>query len=613
MKLKLKYKILLLFATVSLVVLLIIGGLISYRLKRERLTSIYQSLQGQLSDINFAVTGFFTGIERDLEGIVANPYVQSKDDDAFTRFVNADASSFEYHINEQEQKIIDVFSRYRNSHDHVNSVYMGRENGSFVGSHKRSRPTRYDPRERPWYLLGKKNPGKILHTAPYSSVTTTDVNIGIVTALLNEDGSVYGVAGIDVTLDNLTQYIEKIRVQSIEAICKDNLNALFEQKKGAITFSRNNQKHYLVFSHSPVLDWKIAFVLPSEEIDREVGAFVFQVVIVLAISLFLLSVLTLFGLEYFVVKPLSKLNEGTEIIAKTGDLDHRIHISSEDEIGNLSKSFNRMTRDLKSHIEKLTETTAAKERIESELRIAREIQMDLLPNVFPAFPDRDEFDIYAAIEPAKQVGGDLYDFFFIDDNRLFFVIGDVSDKGVPAALFMARAKAVIRATAKNLDSPNEILDVVNKELNINNDSMMFVTIFCGMLAIDTGAVFYTNAGHNPPLLVRPDKTPEFLDKTGDTALGFEPDLTFKKAEIILQPGDAIFMYTDGVTEAFNEKDEEFSEKRLKTEVTLHSGESIENLVMFVMERVHLFSGDAPQSDDITLLGLKYLHGSRQTK
>ncbi|MBW2192901.1 MAG: SpoIIE family protein phosphatase [Deltaproteobacteria bacterium] len=638
MKLKLKYKILLLFATVSLVVLLIIGGLISYRLKRERLTSIYQSLQGQLIDINFTVTGFFTGIERDLEGIVANPYVQSKDDDAFTRFVNADASSFEYHINEQEQKIIDVFSRYRNSHDHVNSVYMGRENGSFVRSHKRSRPTRYDPRERPWYLLGKKNPGKILHTAPYSSVTTTDVNIGIVTALLNEDGSVYGVAGIDVTLDNLTQYIEKIRVgrngylilvdadgtilaardesiifQSIEAICKDNLNALFEQKKGAIAFSRNNQKHYLVFSHSPVLDWKIAFVLPSEEIDREVGAFVFQVVIVLAISLFLLSVLTLFGLEYFVVKPLSKLNEGTEIIAKTGDLDHRIHISSEDEIGNLSKSFNRMTRDLKSHIEKLTETTAAKERMESELRIAREIQMDLLPNVFPAFPDRDEFDIYAAIEPAKQVGGDLYDFFFIDDNRLFFVIGDVSDKGVPAALFMARAKAVIRATAKNLDSPNEILDVVNKELNINNDSMMFVTIFCGMLAIDTGAVFYTNAGHNPPLLVRPDKTPEFLDKTGDTALGFEPDLTFKKAEIILQPGDAIFMYTDGVTEAFNEKDEEFSEKRLKTEVTLHSGESIENLVMFVMERVQVFSGDAPQSDDITLLGLKYLHGSRQTK
>ncbi|MFC1516057.1 SpoIIE family protein phosphatase [Thermodesulfobacteriota bacterium] len=638
MKLKLKYKILLLIATVSLVVLLIIGGLVSYRLKRERLTSIYQSLQGQLADITFAVTGFFTGIERDLEGIVANPYVQSKDDDAFTSFVNADASSFEYHIEELEHKIIDVFSRYRNSHNYVNSVYMGRENGSFVRSHKRSRPTQYDPRERPWYQLGKNNPGKISRTAPYSSVTTTDVNIGIVTALLDEVGTFYGVVGIDVTLDNLTQYIEKIRVgrngylilvdadgtilaardesiifQSIEAVCKDNLKALFEQKEGAVTFSRNNKEHYLVFSHSPVLDWKIAFVIPSEEIDREVGAVVSQVVIVLAISLFLLSVLTLFGLEFFVVKPLSELHEGTEIIAKTGDLDHRIRISSEDEIGNLSESFNRMTRDLKSHIEKLTETTAAKERMESELRIAREIQMDLLPHVFPPFPDRTEFDIYAEIEPAKQVGGDLYDFFFIDDNRLFFVIGDVSDKGVPAALFMARAKAMIRSTAKNLDSPNEILDVVNKELNINNDSMMFVTIFCGILAIDTGAVFYTNAGHNPPLLVRSDKTVDFLGTTGDTALGFEPDLTFGKAEIILQPGDAIFMYTDGVTEAFNEKNEEFTEERLKTEVRLHSGKSTENMVLLVLEKVKTFTGNEPQSDDITLLGLKYLHDGSETE
>ncbi|HHE74592.1 MAG TPA: hypothetical protein ENL37_05850, partial [Desulfobacteraceae bacterium] len=282
---KLKYKILLLFATVSLVVLLIIGGPVSYRLKNERLKSIYQGLQGRLVDINFVVTSFFTDIERDLDGIVANPYVRSKYDDGFTSFIDADASSFEYHIGELEKKIIDVFSRYRNSHDHVNSVYMGRENGSFVRSHKRNRPTRYDPRDRPWYQLGRNNPGEILRTEPYSSVTSTDVNIGVITTLLDHDGSVYGVVGIDVTLDNLTRYIEKIRVgrngylilldadgtilaardksmvfQNIDAICKDNLNNLFANKKGTISFSKDNHKHYLIFSHSPVLDWKIAFV-----------------------------------------------------------------------------------------------------------------------------------------------------------------------------------------------------------------------------------------------------------------------------------------------------------------------------------------------------------------
>ena len=638
MKLKLKYKILLLFATVSLVVLLIIGGLISYRLKRERLKSIYQSLQGQLVDINFFVTDFFTGIEKDLEGIVANPYVRSKEDDGFTSFIEADALSFEYHIGELEQKIIDVFSRYRNSHDHINSIYMGRENGSFVRSHKRNRPTQYDPRDRPWYQLGKNNLGKILHTAPYSSVTSTDVNIGIVTALLDHDESVYGVVGIDVTLDNLARYIGKIRVgrngylilldaegtilaardrsmvfQNIETICKDNLNKLFAQKKGAITFSKDNQKHYLVFSHSPVLDWKIAFVIPSKEIDQEIGAFITHVLIVLAISLFLLSILTIFGLEFFVVKPLSKLNKGTQIIASTGELDHRIQIPAGDEIGNLAASFNRMTRDLKLHIEKLTETTASKERIESELKIARDIQMDLLPNVFPPYPDRTDFDIYAKIEPAKHVGGDLYDFFFIDDDRFFFVIGDVSDKGVPAALFMARTKALINSTAKSLYSPDKILEVVNKELNINNDSMMFVTAFCGVLTMKTGEVWYTNAGHNPPLIVRSEGRAEFLKKTGDTALGFEADLTFKKASVILYPGDILLMYTDGITEAFDKNHEEFSEERLKEEAKLHSRESIKNMVLFVFKKVKIFTGEEPQSDDITLLGIKYFHSSEETK
>jgi sigma-B regulation protein RsbU (phosphoserine phosphatase) len=211
------------------------------------------------------------------------------------------------------------------------------------------------------------------------------------------------------------------------------------------------------------------------------------------------------------------------------------------------------------------------------------------------------------------VGGDLYDFFFIDDDRLFFVIGDVSDKGVPAALFMARTKALINSTAKSLYSPDKILEVVNKELNINNDSMMFVTAFCGVLTMKTGEVWYTNAGHNPPLIVRSESRAEFLNKTGDTALGFEADLTFKKASVILNPGDILLMYTDGVTEAFDKNNEAFSEERLKEEATLHSRESIKNMVLFVLKKVKTFTREEPQSDDITLLGIKYFHGSGETK
>ena len=488
MKLKLKYKILLLFVTASLSVLIIIGVLLSRKLKQEKFGSIYDSLQGQLAHIDFALTSFFTQVEQDLMGIVTNPSVKTKDDAGFTNFTEVDASAFQYRIGEMEQKVIDIFARYRNSHNYVNSLYMGRENGSFVRSHKRNRPTRYDPRKRPWYQLGKNNPGKIMRTAPYSSVTSSDVNIGIVTALLDKDKIVYGVVGIDVTLANLTKYIEKINVgrngylilldgegtilasrdksmvsKNIEAICKDDLSHLFSQKQGTVTFTKDTQKHYLVFNHTSVLGWKIAFVIPTGEIDQEVRAFVTRALIVLAISLLFLSVLTIIGLEWFVIRPLSKLNEGTEIIASTGDLDYKIQIPAGDEIGSLSASFNRMTSDLKAHIKKLTEMTAARERIESELRIAYEIQMDLLPKRFPPFPDRTEFDLHAVIEPAKQVGGDLYDFFLIDNDHLFFVIGDVSDKGVPAALFMARTKSLLKAAAGRIHHPDEILTFVNRE------------------------------------------------------------------------------------------------------------------------------------------------------
>jgi hypothetical protein len=211
MKFKLKHKIILLYAGVSICLLILIGGLLSSKLRREKFAVIHNSFRHQLANIEFALASFLTEIEADLEAIVANELVRSREDEYFTNFTAAEADTFQYNIGAAEKKIINIFNSYRMTHKFANSVYMGRENGSFVRSHKRNKPTKYDPRARPWYILAKENPGKVMRTAPYTSVTSLDVNIGIVRALLDEQGQVYGVVGIDITLNNLTDYIENMQ------------------------------------------------------------------------------------------------------------------------------------------------------------------------------------------------------------------------------------------------------------------------------------------------------------------------------------------------------------------------------------------------------------------
>ncbi|MGB6376319.1 MAG: response regulator [Syntrophobacteria bacterium] len=367
MKFKLKHKILLLYAGVSICLLVLIGGFLSSKLKREKFAAIQNDFANQLTHIDFALVSFFAEVEADLETIVANEFVRSKKDEDFTNFTEAGADTFEYNIGELEQKIINIFNNYRITHKFANSVYMGRANGSFVRSHKRNRSTKYDPRTRPWYILAKENLGKLVRTTPYTSVTSLDVNIGVVAALLDEQGQVYGVVGIDITLDNLTDYIENVKVgrngymvlldedgmflasrnkaeifQSIEAIYKDDIDRLFEESQGVVTLTKNLKKQYLFFDTSPELGWSLGMIIPAEEINAEVRSSVNGILLALLLALALLSGLTLVGLQNFVVKPLKKLDEGTGLIARTGNLDHHVEIRSGDEIGHLAQSFNKM-------------------------------------------------------------------------------------------------------------------------------------------------------------------------------------------------------------------------------------------------------------------------------
>jgi phosphoserine phosphatase RsbU/P len=254
----------------------------------------------------------------------------------------------------------------------------------------------------------------------------------------------------------------------------------------------------------------------------------------------------------------------------------------------------------------LIESYVEKQRMEETLKLAHEIQMSMLPKRFPPFPHRTEFDLYAVIEPAREVGGDFYDFLLLDEDHLGFAIGDVSGKGIPAALFMSVTKTLLRVTASKQSRPEAVLAELNNELCRDNDTSMFVTIFYGILHLRTGALEYSSGGHNPPYVLAHNGLVEPLVKTEGMALGVLRDTTYQAKTIQLRAGDGLFLYTDGVTEAMDKADNLFSDRRLHECLTRASGLSPVALIRSVLEEVKWFSSGADQSDDITALAIHYL-------
>jgi sigma-B regulation protein RsbU (phosphoserine phosphatase) len=335
---------------------------------------------------------------------------------------------------------------------------------------------------------------------------------------------------------------------------------------------------------------------------------------VLIFAIFILSVAIAYILVNRIARPLNYLADYTysftsQDFAEAVDIPAEIRAlpdKSKDEIGKLAESFIEMKQTLQRYLKDLKETTASKERIESELKIAHEIQMSMIPKTFPPFPDRPEFDIYATLVPAREVGGDFYDFFFIDDQRLCFAIGDVSGKGVPASLFMALTKTMFRATGGRQNATAElILSRLNGEICRDNDSCMFVTAFCAVLDVRTGQLEYSNAGHNLPYLLS-DGAVTALPNPGGMALGVTDSAKFSAGRIVLKPGDRLVLYTDGVTEAMDRDDELFSEGRLETTLRGVNSLSSKEVIERVVKEVQRFSTGAPQSDDITMLVLGYV-------
>ena len=295
----------------------------------------------------------------------------------------------------------------------------------------------------------------------------------------------------------------------------------------------------------------------------------------------------------------------------SGNLDYRAEIRSNDEIGDLAQSFNTMAASLKEYVKNLAAVTAEKERIGAELNIATQIQADMLPRIFPPFPERKEFDIYATMTPAKEVGGDFYDFFLIDDDHLALVIADVSGKGVPAALFMVIAKTLIKNRAQMGDSisPSEILADVNNQLCEGNDADLFVTVWLGILEISTGKVTASNAGHEYPAIRKADGDYELFKTKQSPAVATMEGLRFRQSEFTLEPGDSLYVYTDGVAEATNINDELYGTDRMLEVLDQTEDMSPVEVLERVKASVDEFTGEAPQFDDITMLYVKFLGGS----
>ena len=266
-----------------------------------------------------------------------------------------------------------------------------------------------------------------------------------------------------------------------------------------------------------------------------------------------------------------------------------------------------MTASLKTNIADIKRNLELEERLKQDLKIAADIQRSLLPNRFPAFPERREFDLYALMNPAQEVGGDFYDFKFVSKNKLYFCVADVSGKGISAAMFMARTRMLMRFEASAGSPPDKMLLNVNNELERTNSACMFATVFCAILDVVSGELQYASAGHNPPLFKRHDGGYEYMEVHRALAIGpmVQTADTYVNQKLKMMPGDQLFIYTDGIVEAENPEFQQFTEARLKDVLNAGRDAWPQPLSQAVIEQVEKFADGAQQSDDITILSIKY--------
>jgi sigma-B regulation protein RsbU (phosphoserine phosphatase) len=380
--------------------------------------------------------------------------------------------------------------------------------------------------------------------------------------------------------------------------------AMIAGKQGVVRLPDllTGQPKWCAFANVPAAGWSLAAMIPEEQVLAPVRSRLHRQLYLLLVGLTVILTLVVL-VSNWITRPLERLAAVVRAVAQ-GNLDVRAEgLRSHDEIGQFAATFNQMVIDLKSNIEATIRETKARQVIERELEVARQIQTSLLPLLRPPFPDRPEFSLDADLVPALVMAGDFYDFWLLDDQHLAVVIADVSGKGVPAAMFMAVARTTLRNSTTPGQGPRDVLNIANRLIAADNKETMFVTIFYGHYHIPTGELVFANAGHNPPCLVRRNGQVESLGPSTGPMLGVFPEAEYDEACTVLQPDDLLLLYTDGVTEAYNENDQYYGEARLNALLQRLHGQSVTTICRAILDEVNEYRRGEGQ-DDVTLVALR---------
>ena len=491
-----------------------------------------------------------------------------------------------------------------------------------------------------WYLLPKLL-GQSCWTEPYTDQEETDndvmdsrMMVSYCRPLVSNDGTFAGSLSLDISLEWLSQTIsavkpypnsysilvgrggtflvhpdpQKLFYQSLftEGLVhpEPQIRALgtdmLEWEEGMQVLDMNGVRSYVFYKPMMTTGWSVAIVCPESDIFGRFHRFQ-NVMIAIVLGGLLLMFLVFSRVIKNQLQPLRTLAVQAQTIA-SGHFDKPLPPTTrQDEIGILSQSFGEMQSSLVTYIDELTSATAKRERIEGELQIARNIQMGMVPRVFPPFPDRLDIDLFACMTPAKEVGGDLYDY-FIQAGKLYFCIGDVSGKGVPASMLMAEVCSLFRLLAHQGLPPAEEARQINDILSENNDQLMFVTLFIGQLDLESGQLAFCNCGHNPPVLMAPE--PHFMDCIPNTPIGVCAGWQFEGQQVDNFRGTPILLYTDGLNEAENRQREEFGNERMLEILAEHRFADARSTIEILGAAVAAHVDGAEASDDLTMLCLK---------
>ena len=372
---------------------------------------------------------------------------------------------------------------------------------------------------------------------------------------------------------------------------------------GEVLRDMGGDKYFVFYSPVETTQWTVAIVCPRSELYSDVKLLRGMLIILGIIALLLMIALSYNGIRR-VVAPVEEFSDVAKKIAR-GDFTAELpQIRSRDELKELHDSFQYLQHSLVQYIDELKSTTANKERIESELRIACGIQMGMIPKTFPPFPERDDLALAARLLPAREVGGDLYDF-FIEDEKLYFIIGDVSGKGIPASLVMAVTCRLFRSVASHLDKPEEIISALNDSLADGNESNMYCTAFLGVLDLKTGYLRYCNAGQNAPLIISTDGRVRPMDVLPNLPLGLFDGFPYEGQALLLDKQMMLYLFTDGVNEAENNAKELFGDLRLAALLKRHATQGPADILDATFAEVTRHADGAEQSDDITVMCIKY--------